>query len=483
MAAGIAFRFPAGRFHATPWGHHVNEGTPEWPPAPWRLLRALAFTWKVKAAYLDDNTVANALGALLTPPVYLLPPAALGHTRHYMPLFKGDRTLVFDSFTVVPRESELAVVWPDAVLDTAQSKVLSDLVSNLGYLGRAESWCTGRILTDNELAEFRPNCLPVVGSNQPSETEVVRVLAPDPGGALDTRKPAHLWNLCADTGNLRKERWSNPPGSMWITYLRPRDCFSPEVTRNVIQSEEKLTVARFSLSGSVLPLATDTVKFAEHVRQRIQRLYGFLNDGNSSENFSGHGANGERLEGHRHAFFIPSDEDCDGRLEHLIIYTRSGFSASELSTIDCFTSVHQGGGKPELKVVLTGLGNPEDFGAIKLLSSGYRWKSQTPYVPVRHTKVRGGVVVETPQDQIAQELMRRGYPAPKSIHEMPHHILRDKRKLRWIEFRRERVNGAGRRGSGTGGGYQIEFEESQRGPISLGYGCHFGLGQFHVADE
>ncbi len=28
----IAFRFTAGRYHATPWGRHVNEGVPEWPP-------------------------------------------------------------------------------------------------------------------------------------------------------------------------------------------------------------------------------------------------------------------------------------------------------------------------------------------------------------------------------------------------------------------------------------------------------------------
>jgi CRISPR-associated protein Csb2 len=44
----LAIRFPAGRFHATPWGRHVNEGAAEWPPSPWRLLRALVATWKRK---------------------------------------------------------------------------------------------------------------------------------------------------------------------------------------------------------------------------------------------------------------------------------------------------------------------------------------------------------------------------------------------------------------------------------------------------
>ena len=34
----LRVRFPAGRYHATPWGNHVNEGQIEWPPSPWRVL-------------------------------------------------------------------------------------------------------------------------------------------------------------------------------------------------------------------------------------------------------------------------------------------------------------------------------------------------------------------------------------------------------------------------------------------------------------
>ena len=46
----IELRFPAGRFHATPWGRHVNEGAVEWPPSPWRILRALIATWYLKVS-------------------------------------------------------------------------------------------------------------------------------------------------------------------------------------------------------------------------------------------------------------------------------------------------------------------------------------------------------------------------------------------------------------------------------------------------
>ena len=37
----IEFHFVAGRFHATPWDRHVNEGAVEWPVSLWRILRAL----------------------------------------------------------------------------------------------------------------------------------------------------------------------------------------------------------------------------------------------------------------------------------------------------------------------------------------------------------------------------------------------------------------------------------------------------------
>ena len=56
----LELRFPAGRFHSTPWGRHVNEGAIEWPPSPWRLLRSLIATWYLKArAEVPDQTVAR----------------------------------------------------------------------------------------------------------------------------------------------------------------------------------------------------------------------------------------------------------------------------------------------------------------------------------------------------------------------------------------------------------------------------------------
>ena len=44
----ISFTFPAGRYHATPWGRHVNEADVAWPPDLWRIARALIAVWHRK---------------------------------------------------------------------------------------------------------------------------------------------------------------------------------------------------------------------------------------------------------------------------------------------------------------------------------------------------------------------------------------------------------------------------------------------------
>src|SRR6266498_3573524 len=113
----ISLRFLAGRYHATPWGRHVNEAAVEWPPSPWRILRALVAVWKRTLPWLRQDEVEPILRALGTPPEFVLPPASTGHTRHYMPWFKkgpDDRTLVFDAFVVLPREATLLAHWADA---------------------------------------------------------------------------------------------------------------------------------------------------------------------------------------------------------------------------------------------------------------------------------------------------------------------------------------------------------------------------------
>jgi hypothetical protein len=53
MAVAMGFEFPLGEYHATPWDRAVNSGDSEWPPSPWRIVRALLSVWHTRCPDLD----------------------------------------------------------------------------------------------------------------------------------------------------------------------------------------------------------------------------------------------------------------------------------------------------------------------------------------------------------------------------------------------------------------------------------------------
>lgn len=206
----LELTFTAGRFHATPWGRHVNEAAVEWPPSPWRLVRALVATWKRKADNLtDENCMQRILTLLAEPPEFYLPPATFGHTRHYMPWFKkgpGDKTLVFDSFVAVGKADPVQVVWSHVELTESDRKVLEHLLEFIGTLGRAESWCDARLLTLEEAhaAANRINARPLKDDHE--NKEIVRLLAVDPHTAFSNDQFSRMAKKQPKKGDPKFER-------------------------------------------------------------------------------------------------------------------------------------------------------------------------------------------------------------------------------------------------------------------------------------
>ena len=129
----ICLRFPGGRYHATPWGHHVNEGQIEWPPSPWRLLRALIATGYATQQWDEIPPVGRSLFESLAGvlPCYELPSASSAHSRHYIPVGKLDKnmektTLVFDTWANVG-DGELKIRW-DCTLTDEERELFQVLV-------------------------------------------------------------------------------------------------------------------------------------------------------------------------------------------------------------------------------------------------------------------------------------------------------------------------------------------------------------------
>lgn len=532
---GIAMSFPSGRFHGTPWGRHVNEGATEWPPSPWRFLRALVATWKVKLdGQLGQSDVEVLFRALIAPPQFLLPPASAGHTRHYMPWFKkgpDDKTLVFDTFVSLPRCARFVMLWPGTTLSSQQRNQLELLLKHLNFFGRAESWCSAHVLGDDEAAKAlaEVNCQATTGAAVPPDAAIVRVLCADPDTAFGNEHTPKCestsgrgktkttvvapfydpdWHLCMETLVLHKDKWSDPPGSRWVAYARRRDCFKVEPARRAARptTSRSMQVARFVLDSAVLPLVTETLPVAESVRRILMGIYGRrfpAPDGSLglSPIFSGKGADGQALQGHGHAYYLPTDEDKDGRLDHLTIVANDGFRDNELQTLDRLRELksyeREQSGHP-LRVLLLGLGRLEDYQPLPLRSSQV-WVSATPFLASRHLKKRGTkrdpqelwnspqrFLAAVLQEEIARLIERRAELRGLLLDAIKIEPLVDQqgvfwvgaRHLRPIQFKRFRQTPGDDGGARAAGSFRIDFGRMVGGPIPLGHSCHFGLGLF-----
>ena len=95
----IEITFLTGRYHATPWMRHVNEGAAEWPPSPWRFFRTLTALWLRYGNKEERAIFISLLDKLAEDGTdFKLPQANQSFTQHYMPQGKENTKLVFDNF-------------------------------------------------------------------------------------------------------------------------------------------------------------------------------------------------------------------------------------------------------------------------------------------------------------------------------------------------------------------------------------------------
>ena len=478
----IRFAFTAGRYHATQWGRQVNEGVPEWPPSPWRILRGIVATWRRTLPELPAAQVVPIVEALASEhPEFHLPAASTGHTRHYMPLFKaGSSTLVIDSFVAVGANGPVFAMWPEVKLNPAQRADLSAILKNMPYLGRAESWVEASLVSNPP----KRNAFALESGTLPQgDLEITRTLIP--------RTPIKLKDLEVESSSLRRSGRIDPEGAQWWPYVRRSDCFTVfRVTRRQRNSRgADATVVRFAMAGNPLPIATDALRWGELARKSAMARYGRQNEGRRSKMLSGKDDAGKPLnKGHRHAFYVPTDEDGDGRLDHLTVWTPGGLNESEFRAVVSVNTLKPSGPREPVQLIYQAHGSVEEFATVSpLFGRSMHWRSLTPYVLTRHMKFRGlkGAkrMVDSPEEQIRRELSLKFPNGPS---------LAGVRKLKALEAIRPMQGGRSggfrafdfdryRRGGSNGGGafnFELEFEEAVCGPLLLGFACHYGLGIF-----
>jgi CRISPR-associated protein, GSU0054 family (Cas_GSU0054). len=507
----LTIHFVAGRYHATPWGRHVNEADVAWPPEPWRLLRALVATWHRKGDHdrFDRDLLADLIDRLAADlPIYDLPPAVHTHTRHYMPWFKkgpGDRTLVFDAFARLDPDTPLRILWENADLTLEEADLARYLVERLGYLGRAESWIEAQVDPAPTPASWQRACRPGNGDVDSETGEVadlVPLLAAMDAASYQSRRVVFLDAakaqpkrtrkfieatlgerlidaLSPETSDWQKAGWSRPPASRQVVYRRPIDALSPTTPRRASRSRDRgpLTTARFVLDGKPLPLIEDAVRTGELMRRALMaKAQHSLGEHNIPPVLSGHGPVDPA---HGHAFFLPEDADGDGRIDHVVVHATAGLPPECWSVFAALEALKQRDG-PEWRVALEGIGTPATFANdTLLLRKSRRWRSTTPYLHPWHVKRSLGSA-----DQIRKECRLRGWHELTEIEPLPDGIPVKDRPRRPVHFHRFRAKRGLVQPDTRGSFYEITFAEPVDGPVALGFGCHFGLGLFQaIADE
>jgi len=285
-------------------------------------------------------------------------------------------------------------------------------------------------------------------------------------------KPLDLF-LSGETADLRKQGWSQPPAVRKVSYLRPVDALRPRYTTPRIE-EPDATTASFILVGKPLQRVEESLRIGELMRVAVmsqaRRVCG---EENVPAIFSGHDMpEGNR---HRHALYLPWDNNRDGYIDHILLHVPDGMQDEQQRIVENIKKLWSRGGG-EWRLVLESIGHSEI--ALALTQPSNVWESVTPYLHPWHVKMQFDDAA-----QIKRECRERGLPEPSGLESFNEVEAGKNRKCRPIHFRRYRNRRGLTQPDRLGSFWRLTFPQPVQGPLALGFACHFGLGLFRPLNQ
>lgn len=250
----------------------------------------------------------------------------------------------------------------------------------------------------------------------------------------------------------------------------------------------------YALAAGPLPPVTRTLEIGELARRAVLAKYGGEEQRPAPPQLSGHDPKGPVQSNHGHTFFLPVDLDTDGHIDHLLLYLPGGFDADVLAALERLEGLYPGDGAAgwplRLKEKQTAAALRGSHGP---WASALVWESVTPYVLSRYPKqYRDGTPKlnargeqrDGPEEQARRDwaYLQAGDPTLPdlvAVDLLPSCVIRG-RELAWRMFQVRRRWGT-ESGTGFAFGLRLRFAAPVAGPVLLGYGRHFGLGQFRPA--
>ncbi len=472
----VAVKFPLGRYHATPWDASVNEGRVEWPPSPWRILRALVSTFKTRLPQLPEERIVSLLNELaVEPPSYQLPLAGKAHTRHYMPTAKYDaltktgkkkRSMAFDPFLSVSPDRDLLVEFTHRVGEE-ERELLSVLLEAMPYLGRADSVCHARLA--DKPADYRDTVRWAPGA---SDHGGIRLLTPVLPFTID--------DLAESPTQLRMSNRLDPTRARWVDYKQV-DPDRPNPARKAPQSRPVVTAVRWHLPDRGRPPVTETVAIADRLRlAALSRALRGSGDKSLASGLSGRTDTGPSRAQHQHAHYLAFSNEKDGRIDTVAVWAPGGLFPEEVAAVGSLRQIRTPDwlrGLHTYRLGLEALGSVE-MALPELVGPSCVWISITPYAPARRW-CKNWNDPDTRQKHIADDLKRelgfRVKPVPERIEQLGvgQFVGHD-----WRRYRRGRPRRGEQGQSRPAIPLRLTFAEPIEGPLVLGGLSHFGLGLF-----
>ncbi len=494
-------RFPLGRFHANPWkAFPFDDPYGEWPPSPWRLLRALVARSHQLAR--EEPTVgeierAALVRAFCTSSVrWHLPEQSWRGPglRQYQPAefsrvpksakepgrMAHSTTKNQDNcwLTAGPEDPVWWFIegehWNDEVVG-----VLDACLARMTYFGRAES-ITLMQRADSKVQHPEPNCFAIPQRTSRS----VLVLFPTPD--------ATLTDVERGTDDPAIAQSTVPPGAVWRFAERPRQPPLQAIPRRPKRVSSEVRFLQFAIGSRVSPTRDSAAILTNRFRGRAIRI---LSGGSWSKApaelkadlafFTGKDADGKPLEGHQHAFFALWFDRATRKAARMLVWRKTPFSHEEQQALlaaaqEPLSLGYNDKGKDpwrskdpwriHLVPLDTTVQPPSGFDPSQQFVT---WEAMSLFVPPQHIYDRHGK--EKPgkslASQVLRELQSHGFAATNASIE----VLGSG----WVKVHQPRVE-SGEKTNSTKRGFRIRltFPIPISGPIALGHSAHFGLGLF-----
>lgn len=497
--------FPLGRFHATPWKTNpFDDPDGEWPPSPWRLLRAVVarwYQWTREAVPPPSSDELDGLVRALATSMYRfhLPAQARrgSPVRQYFPAEFGwnpkekkkaavrtySTSLAQDNFWCVPSDGDGSIWWFIQGEDWTEGLVtaLDRCLERMTYFGRAEAFTRiERVVEEAIMPE--PNC-DLLERRHPGS---VPVLAPSSGA---TRTDAERVTDDAEVVSR-----SEPPGARRMYAVPPPRPPMVEAPSPAIR--ENCRLLQFAIGWNVAPPPPAIVRLTSRFRGATILELARVKTGDPRATLSrapadvqeamaemtGKHANGEPLRGHRHAEFLAWFEDSAAT--RLLVW-RDGRAFDECEQDALLRAASR-------ELSWASADRNADAWVVRLLPldravpppPGFDgvparcWESVTPYVPPRH-HLRGGK--ERPREslveQIRRELATRGVPGAERVEAEPTALAT------WAAVHVPKWERRAFVGDRRGYWMALTFPEPVTGPLRLGHSSSFGLGLFRPRES